>query len=81
MSKAKGQLYSELENHRKEITKEITAIQERLNEIDEEEQERIELMKERDTAILQIAEKHQLKNMELMKRSSQSRVWLESWAQ
>ena len=41
--------------------------------IDEEEQERIQLMKERDTAMLQIAEKHQLKNIELMKQSSQNR--------
>ena len=51
-------------------------IQDRLEAIDAEEKERIDLMKERDAQLLQIGEKHQLKNMELLRNSSKYRVWI-----
>ena len=44
-------------------------IDNKIEDIDVEERERIELMKERDLKIQEIAEKHQLKNVELMKNS------------
>ena len=44
-------------------------IDNKIEDIDVEERERIELMKERDVQIQAIAEKHQLKNIELMKNS------------
>lgn len=66
-----------MDEHKKEIEREIRVIQERLELISAEEKERIELMKERDSAILQIAEKHQLKNIELMKNSAKNRVGVE----
>lgn len=49
-------------------------IEDRLEAIDTEEKERIDLMKERDAQLLQIGEKHQLKNLELMRNSSKYRV-------
>lgn len=74
LAKSHGRVYDDLEEHRREIEKELTAINKRLEAIDAEEQERIELMKERDVPILKIAEKHQLLNIELMKNSSKHRV-------
>ena len=74
LAKSHGRVYDDLEEHRREIEKELTAINKRLEAIDTEEQERIELMKERDVPILKIAEKHQLLNIELMKNSSKHRV-------
>lgn len=74
LAKSHGRVYDDLEEHRREIEKELTAISKRLEAIDAEEQERIELMKERDVPILKIAEKHQLLNIELMKNSSKHRV-------
>lgn len=67
-------MYDELETHRKEIEKELAMIEDRLEAIDTEEKERIDLMKERDAQLLQIGEKHQLKNHELMRNSSKYRV-------
>ena len=74
LAKSHGRVYDDLEEHRREIEKELTAINKRLEAIDAEEQERIELMKERDVPILKIAEKHQLLNIKLMKNSSKHRV-------
>ena len=74
LAKSHGRVYDDLEEHRREIEKELTAINKRLEAIDAEEQERLELMKERDVPILKIAEKHQLLNIELMKNSSKHRV-------
>ena len=46
----------------------------RLEELEEEEEDRIRLLKERDVVIDRIAKKHHRLNEELMRKSSQNRV-------
>ena len=69
MEKRSSRRTEDLLTNKTRLEREIMKIDNKIEDIDVEERERIELMKERDLKIQEIAEKHQLKNVELMKNS------------
>ena len=67
-------MYGELEAKRVALEKELADVNRRLEELEEEEEDRIRLLKERDVVIDRISKKHHRLNEELMRKSSQNRV-------
>ena len=74
LAKAHSRVYAELDNRRETLEKELTEVNNRLEELAAEETERIQLLQERDVRIRNIAAKHQRLNQELMKNANKNRV-------
>jgi singapore isolate B (sub-type 7) whole genome shotgun sequence assembly, scaffold_7 len=74
LAKAHSRVYAELDSRREALEKELTEVNNRLEELAAEETERIQLLQERDVRIRNIAAKHQRLNQELMKNANKNRV-------
>lgn len=74
LAKAHSRVYAELDSRREALEKELTEVNNRLEELAAEESERIRLLQERDVRIRNIAAKHQRLNQELMKNANKNRV-------
>lgn len=78
LQKSRGHVYNELDSRHAQLEKELADVINRIEELEEEEEERIRLLKARDTTIMKIAEKNVQLNHELMRQSSRNHVlsWL-----
>ena len=72
LQKSRGHVYNELDSRHAQLEKELADVINRIEELEEEEEERIRLLKARDTTIMKIAEKNVQLNHELMRQSSRN---------
>lgn len=72
--RAHSRAYAELDSRREALEKELTEVNQRLEELAEEEVNRVRLLQERDVTLRTIAARHQKLNQELMKNADKNKV-------
>lgn len=74
LARAHSRTYAELDSRRETLEKELTEVNQRLEELAEEEANRVRLLQERDVTLRTIAARHQKLNQELMKNADKNKV-------
>ena len=74
LARAHSRAYAELDSRREALEKELTEVNQRLEELAEEEVNRVRLLQERDVTLRTIAARHQKLNQELMKNAGKNKV-------
>ena len=74
LARAHSRAYAELDSRREALEKELTEVNQRLEELAEEEVNRVRLLQERDVTLRTIAARHQKLNQELMKNADKNKV-------